>query len=90
MARLQGWSFLVDGKDDEARVKLSAVADRDPLAALGMIQLDKDKPAATTDAAAKKLLTENASGMMGALLMEALRTRFGLMPAGPDSAAIPR
>jgi len=88
LARLEGFSYLTDGKRDEARVKLSAVADRDPLAAMGMIDLDRDKPAAVTTAAMRKLLSENASGTMGAVLIEAMRSHVGLMPGGPDSAAI--
>jgi hypothetical protein len=86
LVRLEGWAFLVDGKNDEAKVKLSAIADRDPLAALGMFRID----AATADPmeqtnAARKLLAGNSSGLVGAMLIEAVRGQVGLMPAGPDA-----
>ena len=40
LTRLQGYAFMIQGKKDEARVKLSAVADKDPLAKMGLILLD--------------------------------------------------
>src|SRR5205085_400909 len=46
MARLDGWNFLVQNNPDAARTKLEAVADRDPLSRLGLIELaEKDNPA---------------------------------------------
>ena len=44
IARLEGWSFLVNGHADEARVKLSAVADTDALSRLGIIKLLASDP----------------------------------------------
>jgi tetratricopeptide (TPR) repeat protein len=89
LARLQGWSLLVDGKKDEARVKLSAVADRDPLAMLGILRLDsaEQSPDKLT-AAAKKVLADHASGLVGAVLIEGLRDKVGLMPPGPSAPFI--
>lgn len=89
LARLEGWAFLVDGKKDEARVKLSAVAPRDALSALGLIRLDSaDQPAEKVLAEAKKLVTDNASGLMGAMLIESLRDKVGIMPMGPNAAVL--
>jgi hypothetical protein len=89
LARLEGWGLLVDGKKDEAKVKLSAIADLDPFARLGMIQLETtDVGNDQTVQAARKLLSENASGVVGAMLIEALRPKVGLMPATADAAAV--
>lgn len=88
LARLEGWAFLVDGKKDEARVKLSAVAARDPLSELGMIKLDAAEPAEKTFEQAKKLVVANSSGVMGAMLIESLRDKVGLLPPGPDASAL--
>ncbi len=89
LARLEGWSYLVDSKPAEARVKLSAVADRDPLAQLGLLRLEAaNAPADAALAAANKLLYSNPSGLIGAMLMEALRDRVGLMPPAPAAAQV--
>jgi hypothetical protein len=91
LTRLEGWTYLVDGKPDEARVKLSAGADRDPLARLGVLLLDSKDPNATPDAlttGARSLLADHASGLIGALLIEALRSHVGLMPAAPAAADV--
>jgi hypothetical protein len=72
-------------------VKLSAIADSDPLARLGMIRIESaELPPDQTRAAAEKLLNENASGVVGAIIIEALRAKslVGLMPQGPDAAAV--
>jgi hypothetical protein len=86
LARLEGWSYLVDGKKDEAKVKLSAVADRDPLSALGMLKTEDNPDVVARQG--RQLLNANADGVVGAVLIEALRGNFGLMPAGPNAAAI--
>lgn len=88
LARLEGWNYLVQGKKDEARVKLSAVADRDPLAGLGMIRIDGGGSPAEQTSQAKRILQNHASGLPGAVLIEALRDRVGLMPAAADAADI--
>jgi hypothetical protein len=88
VTRLEGWSFLMAERPDEARVKLSAIADRDPVAALGMIRLADPAEKARTDAAARALLGEYPSGSTGVLLAEALRER-GIQPDPvPDAAAV--
>jgi hypothetical protein len=87
LTRLDGWGFLVDDKKPEAAQKLSAVADRDPFAALGMLLMSTEPPAQQT-LAARKLLNDNASGLIGAILIEALRDKVGLMPAGPEAAGM--
>jgi hypothetical protein len=87
VARLEGWSLLLAGKADEARVKLSAAAEVDPLAKLGLIRLaPKEGDAkAAADAEARKLLAEHGTGVIGANIAEALAFR-GIKP-GPAEAS---
>lgn len=72
MTRLEGWHLLQTGKADEAKAKLETIADRDPLSKLGLIKITAatDKAAAATEAQA--LLNAHPSGLLGALLIEAL------------------
>ncbi|HVT88868.1 MAG TPA: hypothetical protein VHD56_08460 [Tepidisphaeraceae bacterium] len=89
LARLDGWSYLVGGKKDEARVKLSAVAASDALSELGMIKLEQDSlSAAELRSRIISLLNKNASGLTGALLIEAFRDKMALMPRTPASEAV--
>lgn len=89
LARLDGWAYLADNKKDEARVKLSAVAEADPYSELGLIKLDTpDAPADKMRQRVNKLLNNNASGLMGATLVEALRDRVGIMPPAPDATGV--
>ena len=76
-ARLQGWQYLVAGNNDEARVKLSAVADRDPIAALGMIRLAGKDAAAEQKAVeqARQMLQQAPSRLTGAFLYAELAPR---------------
>jgi tetratricopeptide (TPR) repeat protein len=75
--RIEGWNYLVSKHPDEAKVKLSAVADRQPLAALGMVRIlgadDANKQQA--DQLGRKLLSDYPSGAVGAQIYEALRAR---------------
>lgn len=77
LTRVEGWNALVQGKGDDARVKLSAIADRDPLAKLGVIRLagkdPKAQDAATADA--RKLVNDNPSGLLGATLWGELNSK---------------
>ncbi|MGH7214225.1 MAG: tetratricopeptide repeat protein [Tepidisphaeraceae bacterium] len=77
VARLEGWLFLIQGKKDEAKVKLSAVSQSDPLGALGLLEIAaKDESAKQqTDSLARKLLSDNPSGLLGGVLWGALRGR---------------
>ncbi|HEV2294546.1 MAG TPA: hypothetical protein VGR35_11880 [Tepidisphaeraceae bacterium] len=88
LARLEGWAFLLSDKRDEARVKLSAAADTDPLAALGMLRLtpSEGEHQAGAEAAAQELLAQNGSGLTGATIVEALAFR-GIKPAAGEAAA---
>lgn len=71
VARLEGWDFLLQGKKPEATVKLQAVADRDPLAALGLLRmLDKSTVQANQLFVSKAhdLLRANPDGLVGAII----------------------
>jgi tetratricopeptide (TPR) repeat protein len=87
VTRIDGWNYLVSKKPDEAKVKLSAVADREPLAALGMVRIlsadEKNKQEA--DSLGRKLLSEHASGPVGAQIYDALRSR-NLQPVANRTA----
>jgi len=88
LARLSGWNYLVRGKWDEARQKLSAVADRDPYAAMGMALLDNqagDKTAA--DALARTTLATHPYGAAAATLFSEFRTNGAkVIPTGQAQA----
>jgi tetratricopeptide (TPR) repeat protein len=74
IARMEGWLFyLQGGKIGEATVKLSAAAERDPLAALGLVKIywEDDKPKARAEAA--KLLNKYGYGLQGAMIFYYLR-----------------
>lgn len=88
VARLEGWAFLLSNKPDEARVKLSAAAETDPLAALGMLRVSpmEGEHQAAAEAAAQELLANNGSGLTGAMIAEALAFR-GIKPAAGEAAA---
>jgi tetratricopeptide (TPR) repeat protein len=88
LTRLTGWSYLVGGKYDEARQKLSAVADRDPYAALGMVMiLDKAGDKAAADALARATMAAHPSGPVAAVLYGSLRARGAkVIPTGQAEA----
>jgi tetratricopeptide (TPR) repeat protein len=76
LTRLQGWSYFIQSKWPEARQKLSAVADRDPFAAMGMVALDEqagDKKSA--DALARTVMATHPSGSPAAVLYSEFRAR---------------
>jgi hypothetical protein len=79
--RLRGWMHIASKQPDEAGKTLEPIQASDPLAALGMIQLGKDN-----DEQASKLLADNPSGMVGAILAQALKERK-LKPAPPSEDA---
>ncbi len=74
IARMEGWLFyLQGGKVGEATVKLSAAAERDPLAALGLVRIYAmdDKPKARFEAA--KLLARHPAGFIGGMIYHDVR-----------------
>jgi tetratricopeptide (TPR) repeat protein len=85
-ARIEGWAFLKSNRPDEARVKLSAVADRDPLAAMGLVRLSEDPEHAAAEA--RRLLTAHPSGFVGATLAEGLRATGARRDPVPHEAEV--
>ncbi len=75
LARLQGWNYLIQGKRDEAKVKLSAIAAQDPLAELGLVRLTAMNPDDKQTAASmgRKLIADYPSGLIAALLWDGLQ-----------------
>ena len=74
VARLEGWNFLLSGRADEAKVKLSAIAETDAIARLGLIKLAATPATvAKTKADGEKLLLEHASGIVAVTIVDALR-----------------
>jgi tetratricopeptide (TPR) repeat protein len=90
VARLQGWAFLAAGNRDDAKVKLSAVADRDPVAQLGLLKLMEEDPAQKEKIAAegKKVLAARPSGLTGAVIVEALSKHGVRSQAGGEAKAL--
>lgn len=86
LPRLAGWIYLKQGKIEEAKLKFSAVADREPMAALGLIKCygpaEKDKARAE----AQKLINANPAGIPGALMFDKLR-EFGVRAQPSENAA---
>ncbi len=87
VARLRGWSFKADGRTGEARVKLAAVADRDPLAKMGLLQLDA-KDGRDVKAAAAELVNADRTGLLGALLFEGLKNLGATVQPGKSAEAL--
>jgi len=75
LSRLEGWSLLVQGRTQEAMVKLSAVADRDPISAAGVarIQLSDAKTKVDGNTTARKVLTDAPAGLLGAVVWDVLK-----------------
>ena len=89
LTRLEGWQFLNAGRIDEAKSKLSAAAERDDaLARLGLLLIDEKDPAKQPQvkADALKLFQANSSGLVGAILADALRDKITPGPGLPIPA----
>lgn len=83
-SRMAGWIMLRNGKADEAQVKLSA-AEKDPMAALGLVFAMQQDQVEKARELAQKLVTENPAGVIGAILRDELR-KFDVRPKLAKSA----
>src|SRR6266850_434994 len=89
IARMEGWLFLLQpNKAGEAKVKLSAAAEQDPFAALGLVRVYdlEDKTKAKAEAA--KLLNKYNTGMVGAMIFHDLREMGVKVGPKPEAAAL--
>ncbi|HUO01902.1 MAG TPA: hypothetical protein VMU31_03915, partial [Rhizomicrobium sp.] len=84
LCRLEGWKYLVQGQWAQAREKLSAVADRDPYAALGMVLVyDQAGEKPDANALAKKTMAAHPAEPEAAVLYSALRSHdANVIPIG--------
>ena len=91
LVQLQGWSDLVAGRSDAARDQLEKVAAKNPLALLGTVRLMFDAgpgEKAMAQAKAQKLVQDNPSGLIGAMLFEALRGNRVKVSQGSQATAL--
>jgi tetratricopeptide (TPR) repeat protein len=89
IARMEGWLYLIQpNKLGEAKVKLSAAAEQDAFAALGLVRVYdlEDKAKAKVEAA--KLLSTYNSGMVGALIFHDVREMGVKVGPKPEAAAL--
>jgi hypothetical protein len=92
-SRLEGWIFLLQDKAAEARVKLTAVADRDAMAQLGLVRLTLSQDPSPQGrekarAAGAELLAKHAGGVQAAILLDGLRDLELKAAPGPQAAAL--
>src|SRR5258706_249192 len=89
IARLEGWLFLLQpNKIGEAKVKLSAAAETDPFAALGLVRVYDIEDKAKAKAEAAKLLAKYSSGMVAAMIFHDLRELGVKIVPKPEAAAL--
>lgn len=90
LVRIEGWIFKEQGKLEPASIKLKAVADQDVFAQAGTLLIWSKNPAEkdAAVAAAKKLMMEHNSGLLGAILLDSLSDlKIKVVPRA-DAAAI--
>ncbi|GEM_PF-4169885 len=89
VARLEGWYLLKSGKTEEARAKLAPLAEKDPLAGIGLVRIYQKDPVSAVSATdlAKKLVVRYPSRSIGAMV----RTELGAIAGdvAPDPATEP-
>ena len=90
LARTVGWIYLVTGDATAAKQKLSAVADRDPLAGMGLVRLARAAGEDPTglDATATRLMTQSPSGLMGAILWNEFHPRQIKLLPRPEAESV--
>ncbi len=90
LADLQGWADMLSNKPDDARSKLTSIAADDPLAQLGLIKLMSANPdnQQQTESLARKLVQDNPSGLVGAIIWEGVHTPRVKMVLTPQAVAL--
>jgi tetratricopeptide (TPR) repeat protein len=97
LGRLRGWLALRSGQPQQAIEIFNKIADRDPLAELGLLRSAEEQKQPPNQQAAMKLLDDHRVGLVGAILWSALRserTQPTTRPAAgeltPELAKFPR
>jgi tetratricopeptide (TPR) repeat protein len=86
--RLRGWSALVKGDIDGAHAQFAA-APNDPLSEMGLIDIEKKQDAKDAASHARKLLSENSDGIIGAILYGDLKGKgVDLIPSNQSQAVL--
>lgn len=90
VTRLQGFSALKNQRTDEAKVKLSAIADRDPLAKVGMtaIRLGQGESRETILQEASELLSQMPLGVWSSTVRYSLRDLGAIPFSTPDKSEV--
>jgi hypothetical protein len=89
LARLNGWLCVNRGQWAQARVKFSAVADRDPYAAMGMALVDDQAgDLKAGDSLARATLATHPSGPAAAVLYSAFHGRGAKVDPLPQATAV--
>ncbi|MBC7783705.1 MAG: hypothetical protein H7144_07680 [Burkholderiales bacterium] len=90
VTRLQGFAALTSGQDDEANVKLSAIAQSDPLARVGMLALrvKKGEPKDALLREAAQLLSEIPVDVWSTTLRYTLKDLGNIGFRTPDADAL--
>jgi hypothetical protein len=88
--RLEGWAQLVAKKPAEAKIKLEAIAERDPISAMGLIKIaaQDEKNKEDAKSSARTLVNDNRSGLLAAMLLDGLRDLDAKIEASKDADAI--
>ena len=86
LQRLEGWYALMSNRPQQARTIFSKISDQDPLAALGIIRADEVEKKPVDPGVRRKLLDEQRTGMLAAMLSEALRPEKSNAATQPASS----
>lgn len=87
MHRLQGWSALVKGDLDGAKTQFAAAPD-DPLSQMGLIVIEQKQDAQSAAQQARKLLSDNSAGILGATMYSQLKGNGVDLIPGNESQAV--
>lgn len=88
--RLQGWYELDSAAPAKAKEQFEAIKDQDALADLGLIKLSGAAPSPDASALRQKLLDQHLTGLLGAIVWEALQTQSSSPPAQPAARPTPQ
>jgi len=89
LSRLEGLQLLQGGKTEEARTRLSSIADRDPIAKMALIRLQASEDKAAASLKANEMLVQYRAGLLGAILVDGFsQLDIKLEPVSEETAAV--